>query len=299
MKILLTGASGFIGEYLLKAIIHKFGASAVMALTSKPMANVNCLIYASISNFSLEKNAFNDITHVIHAGAATPKDNNQTDNIDLAFGNIQYTKELLANSFPNLVRIINISTLDVYAATEFALSESAEIDPISLYGSSKLYCEKMVKAFCAQSTVSYLNLRIGHVYGSGEEKYKKVIPIAMQNIIENQPLEIWGEGKDLRSFIFIEDVIEAIMNSVESAVGNIDINVVSGHAITIHELLDKIISVSGKAIPVNKIESNHKKRDLVFDNSLLLKVLLEKETDLIDGLTKEYDYMKAKYENSL
>ncbi len=299
MKILLTGASGFVGSHLLSSLIRKFGNDSIVALTSKKIANVECLIYNSIDNFSLDKASFDNITHIIHAGAFTPKNNHQANDIDLAFSNIQYIKELLSYSFLSLVRFVNISTLDVYSVTGTKLSESSNVDPISLYGSSKLYCEKMVKVFAKQKEIRYLNLRIGHVYGPGEEKYKKVIPIAMKNIIENQPLEIWGEGKDLRSFIFIEDVIDSIMSSVESAVNNIDINVVSGHAVTIHELLDKIISVSGKAVVVNKIESNHKKRDLVFDNSLLLKVLLEKETDLIDGLTKEYDYMKAKYENSL
>lgn len=299
MKILLTGASGFIGGHLLTALIKKFGNDSVAALTSTKIPNTNCLLYQSIKSFNLDENVFDEITHVIHAGAFTPKDNKQANNIELSFGNTQYMNELLSYNFKKIVKFINISTLDVYALTERKLSESSDIDPVSLYGSSKLYCEKMAKVFAEQRNISCMNLRIGHVYGPGEEKYKKVVPIAIENILKNKPLELWGKGDDLRSFIYIEDVVDSIINSLESTVQNLDINIVSGQAISIHDLLYTIIDISGEIIEVKRIESDHEKRDLVFNNSLLLKMLLNKETDLINGLTKEYDYMKAKYENNI
>lgn len=299
MKILLTGASGFIGGQLLTALIEKYGSNAVIALTSKKITGVNCLIYKSFSDFGLDSDCFNEITHVIHAGAFIPKDAQQANNINMCFESINYTKVFLSYEFKSLLKLINISTIDVYASIEDELSEGSKVEPVSLYGSSKLYCEEMVKAFSAQRNISYMNLRIGHVYGPGEEKYKKVLPIAIKNILENNPVELWGDGSDLRSFIFIEDVVEAILNSLEVPEKNLDINVVSGISVSIHDLLYKIIDISGKQVRVDRKESNHKKRDLVFDNSLLLKTLLKKETDLMQGLKIEYEYMKNKYENNI
>ena len=299
MKILLTGASGFIGGQLLTALIEKYGSNAVIALTSKKITGVNCLIYKSFSDFGLDSDCFNEITHVIHAGAFIPKDAQQANNINMCFESINYTKVFLSYEFKSLLKLINISTIDVYASIEDELSEGSKVEPVSLYGSSKLYCEEMVKAFSAQRNVSYTNLRIGHVYGPGEEKYKKVLPFAIQNILEDNPVELWGDGSDLRSFIFIEDVVEAILNSLEVPEKNLDINVVSGISVSIHDLLYKIIDISGKQVRVDRKESNHKKRDLVFDNSLLLKTLLKKETDLMQGLKIEYEYMKNKYENNI
>ena len=81
------------------------------------------------------------------------------------------------------------------------------------------------------------------------------------------------------------------------SVSNIDINVVSGVSISIKDLLFRLIEISGKSINLVRKESNHKKRDLVFNNSLLLQTLLKSETILIDGLKSEYEYMKVKYEN--
>jgi nucleoside-diphosphate-sugar epimerase len=299
MKILLTGASGFIGGHLLHALIKKFGNNAIIALTSNEIPDVECLIYESTSDFGLDKDCFDNITHVIHAGAFIPKDSKQANNIFSCSESIEYTKHLFSYDFKELIRFINVSTVDIYASSNEPISENSNIDSISLYGSSKLYCEKMAKAFSVQRENSYMNLRIGHVYGPGEEKYKKVVPIAIENILKDKPLELWGKGDDLRSFIYIEDVVDSIINSLESTVQNLDINIVSGKAISIHDLLYTIIDISGEMVEVKRIESNHEKRDLVFDNSLLLKTLLNKETDLIDGLTKEYDYMKAKYETDI
>jgi len=299
MKILLTGASGFIGGHILTALVKSYGRESITALTSKEIPDINCITYKSVQDFDLNKTNFDDITHVIHAGAFTPKDSQQSNSIKSCFNNIEYTKELFSYDFKSLVRFVNLSTLDVYAATFEELSESSPIKPISLYGSSKLYCEEMVKAFSEQRDVNCINLRIGHVYGPGEEKYKKVLPIAIQNILENKPLELWGDGSDLRSFIFIDDVVQSILNSLKSAVSNIDINIVSGVAISIKDLLNKVIKVSNQSVKVNKRESSHQKRDLVFDNSLLLQTILDKETDLMHGLKIEYEYMKKKYENHI
>jgi nucleoside-diphosphate-sugar epimerase len=299
MKVLLTGASGFIGGHILSALIKKIGGDSVVALTSKAIPSVNCLLYGSFKDFNLSRNCFDDVTHVIHAGAFIPKNAQQANNINSCFESIEYTKNLLLYNFHKIERFINISTVDVYATKNGKLLESSEINPVSLYGTSKVYCEKMVKAFSKQKNASYINLRIGHVYGPGEEKYKKVIPIAIQNIIKDIPLEIWGEGEDLRSFIFIRDVVESILNSLESPEEDIDINIVSGEAISIRDLLYKVIRVSEKDVKVDRRESNHEKRDLVFDNTLLLKTLLNKETDLMHGLKLEYQYMKAKHENNI
>lgn len=297
MKILLTGASGFIGGHLLTKLIEVFGCDSVLALTSREIANVNCAIYKSYKEFGLDKGCFDDITHIIHSGAFTPKNSEIANDLELCFGNIEYLKELLSFKLINLTKIINLSTLDVYALTTEVLSENSEIQPISLYGSSKLYCEDMVKFFARKNSIDYINLRIGHVYGPGEEKYKKVLPISIQRLLEGKSLELFGDGNELRSFIFINDVVESIINAIKGSVSNIDINVVSGVSISIKDLLYRVIEISGKSIELEKKESNHKKRDLVFNNSLLLKTLLKNETDLTDGLKVEYEYMKVKYEN--
>lgn len=299
MKILLTGASGFIGSHILIKLIENFGKESVVVLTSQEIPNINCVVYNSHKDFNLRKDHFNNITHIIHAGAFTPKDSKSANDLEACFSNIEFMKELLSFTLINLTKFINLSTLDVYAFTKEKISEESIVKPISLYGSSKLYCEEMLKVFSHEKLINYINLRIGHVYGPGEEKYKKVLPIFMQKILENKPVEIFGNGDELRSFIFINDVVESIVNALKVADSNIDINVVSGVPVSIKELLAKIIEVSGKHVNINENTLPHEKRDLVFNNDRLLNTLLNSETDLMNGLKIEYEYMKVKYENCI
>lgn len=299
MKILLTGASGFLGGHLLSAIIEKYGTESVVALTSKKNLCTNCVEYVSLQDFGLYKNHFNEITHVVHAGAFIPKNIAESNDLILSFNNIAYTNELLSFDFINLSKIINISTSDVYSSDIEKISEKSELKPVSLYASSKLYCEEMVKKFSIEKKINYINLRVGHVYGPGEEKYRKVLPVSIQNILKDQPLELFGDGSDTRSFIFINDVVKSIVNSIEAQIANIDINVVSGTSISIKDLLNKIVGISGKVVKINKRESSHKKRSITLDNTLLLSTILDKETRLGDGLKIEYEYMRSKYANSI
>lgn len=299
MKILLTGSSGFIGGHLLSSIREKYGDDSLVLLSSKENKKFSCIKYASLKDFELDKSCFDEITHIIHAGAFIPKSSMQLNDINLNSENIEYTKELLSYRFHRLVKFINLSTVDIYDAGLDKISEKSEIKPVSLYASSKLYCEEMVKHFSTQRGIDYINLRVGHVYGPGEEKYKKILPFAIKNILQDLPLELWGDGSETRSFIFINDVVKSIVNSIEMSINNIDINVVSGTAISIKELLDKLIEISGKHIIINQIESGHKKRNSAFNNNLLLSTLLEKEIGLNEGLRIEYDYMKSKYENCI
>lgn len=299
MKILLTGASGFIGSRLLKSLIKKYGVESILVLSSKNIEGVECYTYKSPQEFDIQGKCFNNITHIIHAGAFIPKEPSQVNNIEASCSNIDFTKNLLSYNFESLQRIVNLSSVDVYAASLEKLSERSQINPVSLYGMSKLYCERMIKCFSEDHKVENMNLRIGHVYGPGEEEYKKVIPITIKKILDNKPLQLWGDGSDLRSFIFIDDVVNSIVKSLFSPINDSGINVVSANTVSILELLNILISFSNRSHEIQKIKSNHDARDLVFDNSLLRENILKKEKDLKLGLEIEYEYMKRKYEKKI
>ncbi len=299
MKILLTGGSGFIGSKILNKLISNNSTSDVIALTSKQLNDVKCIIYKNINDFGLDKDYFNDITHIIHAGAFIPKNTFEANDQSKCLTNIEYTKELLSFNFKKLEAIIHLSTLDVYASTHNRICENSKIDPISLYGASKFFNEKLVKYYADERGIKHFNLRIGHVYGPGEEKYKKVLPNAIRNVLLNTPIELWGDGSDLRSFIFIDDVVETVINALNTTSDISDINVVSANSISIKDLLTKIIEISGKNLEILQKPSTHKKRDLVFDNTILISNLLKNETDLTEGLKIEYEYMKKLYENNI
>jgi UDP-glucose 4-epimerase len=298
MKILLTGASGFIGSRLLERLARVYGRDSVRLLTSKPLAGFDCIVYRSHRCLEIGAVDVSDIEAIVHAGAFTPKSGADANRIVECADNIVFTEQLLAMPFRRLGKIVNLSTLDVYASAEL-ITEASPLGPVSLYGDSKLYCERMIRTFCREKKVGYQTLRIGHVYGPGEESYKKIIPVAISKVLSGDPIEIWGDGFDLRSFIYIDDVISAIVNALGRDSLFEVVNIVSGHSISIRDLVSMIVRVSGKRLEAVHKDGAGVRRDLVFDNSLLRSTLLEVETDFLSGLTAEYNHMKKIHEDNI
>ena len=135
-------------------------------------------------------------------------------------------------------------------------------------------------------------LRIGHVYGPGEEAYAKLIPETFRKILLNQDLTIWGSGEELRSFIYIDDIVKSITKSIEYNENLGVINIVGSQPISILNLVEKIKTIANSSVAIEKAEGNFNGKNSVFDNQKLLKFLLDKETKLDDGLLAEYQFMK-------
>lgn len=290
--LLLTGASGFIGKHLLALLIEKYGRDNILCLTSQTISECKYLLH---NNYHFEddffiKNGFQDIETIIHAGAFTPKKGSEANNIQLSNSNISSTYKLLNAALPRLKKFIYLSTLDVYDNDKI-ISESTLEKPASLYGHSKLYSEKMVESWGKEQNKSVQILRIGHVYGPGEEAYQKIIPATINNILSEKPVQIWGSGEELRSFIYIKDIVEAIVGSIDLEDVGV-INLVGNRSISIEDLVNTIQLISNKDIAIEKIPVEKKGRDFVFDSSKMNTYLLQKETSLEEGLKEEFEYMK-------
>jgi nucleoside-diphosphate-sugar epimerase len=290
--VLLTGASGFIGKYLYNSLQEQIGINEIIACTSKPIVNGKFLLHNNY-NFSenyFKDNGFQNFSTIIHAGAFTPKSGAEANNVEACNRNISNTFSLI-KSLPNLPKqFIFLSTLDVYANTKFIINEQTEIKPSTMYGWSKYYCERMLEIWAQQNGVDLKILRVGHVYGPGEDQYQKIIPNTIKRLHNNLQPQVWGKGDDLRSFIFIDDVVNFIIQSVLLPDVHQPINLVSEHASSIIEIIELLIKISNKETNIEFIKSNLERRDFIFDNSYMKSILGKEKTTLSEGLKKEWDY---------
>lgn len=296
MKLLITGASGFIGKNLMKAAIKKWGAGNIIALTATPNLNETSITFKNhqqglgLTNAEIER--IQDVDVIIHAGAYTPKSAATANAINECNSNVAFTNNLLSIDFKKLSKIIFTSTLDVYENTT-PISESSATGPSTLYGWSKLYCEQIIANYAQQKSINFHTLRIGHVYGPGEDQYQKFLPKTIARILAGEEVELYGDGSELRSFIYIDDVVSAILASVELTERIDIINIVGGHTVSIKNLLDQLISISGRDVLVTQKASSAIKRDFIFDTTLIKKYLLETETNFELGLKSEIEYFEA------
>ena len=292
MKVLITGATGFIGHRVLEQL--KLKKIDVIALSNSDgiegIKTISSRHYQFDDNYLL-KHGCEDIEILIHIGAWTPKTNASSNDLEKSYSNIANTRTLLKSKMPTLRQIIYCSTLDVYENTDSIIDERTITVPSTMYGWSKLYCEKMIRTFCANQAYTYQILRIGHVYGEGEEKYRKVMPVMIENAIRGNDLTIYGDGKAIRTFIYIEDVAKAIVNALMRTQSDI-INIVGNEAITINELADAIKNNCGNNININHVSTDILNRNCIFDNSKLMHTLLQELTPFKVGLKKEMEYMK-------
>lgn len=291
--ILVTGATGFIGKHLLDTLVQKEGKENVLAFGSKPIVNVDYLLHNNykIKPGFFENEGYNNLKTIIHAGAYTPKNGSEANDINKSFSNIESTFNLI-NALPDSVEhFIFLSTLDVYGECDTILNEQSYVNPVSLYAQSKRYCEQMIEAWAINKNKNISILRIGHVFGPGEEAYKKIIPVTISRLLKNMAPQIWGEGNDLRSFIYIDNVVELIIKSLAVNTYEGPVNIVSERAITINALVNLLIEISGLKIKPEHLPSNAKVRNLVFDASKMKRLLGAEFTDLKKGLTGEWNYM--------
>lgn len=293
MTILVTGTSGFIGKRLLRLGTDKYG-DRVVAFRSQAIAGPE-IVYRDLRSFDLTPRDYSEIEKVevlVHAGAFTPKTVGESNQIIGSVNNILFTEQLLGLPWKALRKIVFLSTLDVYAHTTDLVRESTPTIPASLYGLSKLYCERMIEAFAEEGGMSSQILRIGHVYGPGEERYGKVIPRTIQNIVAGKDVELWGDGRELRSFIYVDDVVLAVLNAIDLVTQPGVINVVGGRTICVRDLLELLVALGGRSTNILKRDFSGKARDLVFDNAKLKYYLLGQETDFIQGLQEEFKHIE-------
>lgn len=290
--ILVTGTSGFIGKKLLTALVIEYGADHILALTSKPTEECHYLLHKNYTfdKDYLSKSGYSAINTIIHAGAFTPKSSGKSNDLFSCTSNINNTLKLLQLELPELRKFIFLSTLDVYGKDN-VISEQSPIDPISLYGDSKLYCEKMIASWAKANDKIGQLLRVGHIYGPGEEAYQKLIPATIKKLLSGQPLQVWGTGNELRSFLFIDDLIKSILKAVKIEIDLGPINLVGGSKITVKELIEMLISISNTKPVIDFLPMSGEARNIVFDNSKMQKELGQIETSLREGLTAEWEYM--------
>jgi UDP-glucose 4-epimerase len=292
--IVLTGTSGFIGKHVLQALIKKEGAANVLALTSRPTSLCPYLLHNGYDIYPgfFEDAGFHNINKVIHAGAFTPKKGSEAEDINQCYGNIRSFVKLLGALPASVTKCILLSTLDVYEETDYPITEQTGIAPISLYGHSKYYCEKVAESWAKENSKEIQILRLGHVYGPGEQAYQKLIPATIKKLANGELPQIWGSGDELRSFIYIDDVVTMILKSLDVREYNGAINIVSAKSMSIKNLMQLLIEISGLSISPEYITSNKKGRNLIFDNLKMKNILGDERIELREGLKKEwYDFL--------
>lgn len=239
MKYLLLGGSGFIGAHLASVLSKKHDVTVIGYGPSFDLKNVTYhqLDFVNCHDFS---EYINDIDVVVHlVSTIIPSDNLSNINQEIA-DNVFPTTILLDNAARLHKKIIFISSGGtVYGENKQPNSEQTPTNPICNYGVSKLLIEKYLYLYHHFYDLDYRIVRLSNPYSEKIYHGKKqgVIPIIIDNIINQNTIDIWGK-KQVRDYIHIDDAINGIVAVLDYQGAERIFNIGSGEGHTVEDVIN-------------------------------------------------------------
>lgn len=295
-RILITGATGFIGKHFLKLFEdeQRRKKADLILISSEAILGYTC-VNRNSEDFKQElSEALNGEAPeiIFHLGSYTPKSGAESNDLYGSNGNISFTQALIEAVKPP-ERFIFTSTLDVYNFSTH-INEQSIPNPSTLYACSKVYCENMLAVWAKKHKVNFQILRVGHVYGEGEEAYKKLIPTAIDACLSGNPPELFTNGEELRSFIYIDDLCKMIYQSASLKPDIGPINLVGYEPLKVKDVVQTIINQTNPELQIAFKNTSAVGISTVFDNSKTIEFFGNSYTSFQDGISHEIAYFKNK-----
>ena len=259
-EILVTGGAGFIGSNLVDRLIDEgFNVRVLDNLSTGDKKNLARhkdnknfqFIEGDIRNFDLVKKITKGVDAVFHEAALVSVTQSVENPILSNEMNVTGTVNLLnACVLNNVKRFVFASSCSVYGDTEIQPQHENLIPkPLSPYAASKMAAEYYVKVFHTVYGLETIILRYFNVYGPRQKygPYSGVISVFINNLLEDSPLTIYGDGTQTRDFVNVKDVIEANICTLSSENCEGDVfNIGTGKAISIVEIANTIQKIMDK-----------------------------------------------------
>jgi len=307
MVYLITGGCGFIGSHLAEALVS--GGNRVRIydnLSSGYEKNISSvrnkaeLIKADIRDLSAITSAMSGVDYVFHGAALVsvfdsvkrPRDNHDI--------NITGTLNVLtAARDKGVKRVVFASSAAVYGNNpELPKREDMKPEPESPYGLAKVAAEHYLAVFAKLYGLETVGLRFFNAYGPRQDPdslYSGVISRFVKAVLDGNPPAVFGDGKQTRDFVFVDDVVQACILAMHSTgIGKGDVfNIGSGFQTSLLDLLKVLKELNGKSFDIKFYEPRagdlkHSYADITLAGQ---KLLFSPKHDIRTGLKKLLDYI--------
>jgi len=256
MKLLVTGGCGFIGSAFCRRILLKHPSVTLVNLDKLyPCSTItlqeSCGPYTFVKGDLKDRAlldeilARHEIDTVVHFAAQSHVDTSFTNPMLYTQDNVVGTHTLLeaCRDYGLILKFIHISTDEVYGenvAEGGAFSETSLLKPTNPYAASKAAAEMFVHSYVHSYSFPAIIIRSNNIYGPGQYD-EKVIPKFLFQLLDGKKLTIQGSGQQLRSFLYVEDAVDAVLTVLEKGSLGAVYNISSSDEISIGNLATKLV----------------------------------------------------------
>lgn len=257
-KIVVTGGAGFIGSNLARTLTKDNHVIVVDDLSTGHLENIQDLIdnqsitfvKGSVTDREFLLKTCKDVDYVFHQAAIVSVPHSIKDPIATNNVNINGTLNVLvAARDTHVQKVICASSCAIYGNTShLPINECTSPDPQSPYAITKLVGDYYCQVFTRNYSLPTISLRYFNVYGPRQDpasEYAAVIPKFITNVLNDKLSIIYGDGKQTRDFIFIDDVVNANILAAEREVNGI-FNIAGGKRISVNDLAKSIMEICKK-----------------------------------------------------
>lgn len=302
MNILFIGGAGFIGSSLVKQFLtnEKYNVFVVepeFANVSR-LDGLNVKIYReALGNIDkvekiLISNKIDIVVHLVSTlipGSGYDDFNNEFKN--MIFPSIKLM-EICAKENIKFVYFSSGGTIYGNRSTMLPFVETDEMAPISYYGWSKQMMENSILFKNRTENLKYLIVRPSNPYGHGQNLHGKqgLVAVAIGKILEDKPVEVWGDGSAIRDYIYIDDLAKVFYQFIDKDVNNETVNLGSGRGYSVNDVLAFLKIITKKDFKI--VYENARPMDvsnMVLDTEKMQRLAQVELTPMLNGISTFYN----------
>ncbi len=295
-NILILGGNGFIGTNLCNKLVEEGNEVFSFDLCEPINLNENVnYICGDFFDFDVLKEVTKDKDIIFHAISTINPGNSNSQYMRGYTKDFIQTIKLCEIACEQESKLIFLSSGGTVYGDQIIqpIDEEVYPKPINHYGNIKLCIENTIKTFNIQNNTKFIIARISNPYGPGQDYNKGVgfIDAAIKRTINNEIIEVWGDGTIERDYIYIDNVCDMLVKLMSYDGKEEIFNLSSNRGVSINQVLE-IMKKVGLEVKVNYKQARsvdvHK---IILNNKRIKDIYNEKILSVEEGIKKYYNYL--------